>query len=86
MSSSPVWAEGLKKYGAYYEGYVEDLEGTLELHCQDTVTTWVIYANHRGNNPHLEKQTRKMNPKRSKVPVTISWSVYASNVWSISNT
>ena len=32
MSSSPVWAEGLKKRGTYYEGYVEDLEGTLESH------------------------------------------------------
>jgi len=42
MSSSPVWAEGLKKCGAYYEGYVEDLEGTLELHRRDTVTTWAI--------------------------------------------
>ena len=42
MSSFPVWAEGLKKVGTYYEGYVEDLEGTLELHRQDTVTTWSI--------------------------------------------
>ena len=39
MSSFPVWAEGLKKVGTYYEGYVEDLEGTLELHRRDTVTT-----------------------------------------------
>ena len=30
--NEPVWAEGLKKVGTYYEGYVEDLEGTLELH------------------------------------------------------
>ena len=42
MSSLPVWAEGLKKVGTYYEGYVEDLEGTLELHRRDTVTTWGI--------------------------------------------
>lgn len=60
MSSSPVWAEGLKKCGTYYGGYAEDLEGTLELHQWDTVTT----CDHRGNNPHLEKQTRKMNPKK----------------------
>ena len=39
MSSFPVWAEGLKKVDTYYEGYVEDLEGTLELHRRDTVTT-----------------------------------------------
>ena len=38
MSSFPVWAEGLRKVGTYYEGYVEDLEGTLELHRRDTVT------------------------------------------------
>ena len=37
MSSFPVWAEGLKKVGTYYKGYVEDLEGTLELHRRDTV-------------------------------------------------
>ena len=42
MSSFPVWAEGLKKVDTYYEGYVEDLEGTLELHRRDTVTTWGI--------------------------------------------
>ena len=42
MSTFPVWAEGLKKVGTYYEGYVEDLEGTLELHRRDTVTIWGI--------------------------------------------
>ena len=47
MSSLPVWAEGLKKVGTYYEGYVEDLEGTLELHRRDTVTTWGIRRSQR---------------------------------------
>ena len=42
MSSFPVWAEGLKKVGTCYEGYVEDLEGTLELHRRENVTTWGI--------------------------------------------
>ena len=47
MSSLPVWAEGLKKVGTYYEGYVEDLERTLELHRRDTVTTWGIQRSQR---------------------------------------
>lgn len=42
MSSVPVWAEGLKKCGTYYDGYVEDLAGTLELHRRDTVSTWGV--------------------------------------------
>lgn len=42
MENPPVWAKGLKKCGAYYEGYVEDLETTLELHRCETVTTWGI--------------------------------------------
>ena len=62
MSSLPVWAEGLKKAGTYYEGYVEDLEGTLELNPRDTVTTWGIRRSQR-KQPHLEWM-RKMSPKR----------------------
>ena len=45
MSSSPVWAEGLKK------GYVEDLEGTLESHRRDTVTTWGIRRSAQRKQP-----------------------------------
>ena len=48
MSSLPVWAEGLKKLAhIYYEGYVEDLERTLELHRRHTVTTWDILRSQR---------------------------------------
>ena len=47
MSSLPVCAEGLKKVCTYYEGYVEDLEHTLELHWRDTVTTWGIRRSQR---------------------------------------
>ena len=51
MCSSPVWAEGLKKRGTYYEGYVEDLEGTLESHRRDTVTTWGIHRSAQRKQP-----------------------------------
>ena len=47
MSSLPVWAEGLKKsWYTYYEGFVEDLERTLELQQRDTVT-WGIRRSQR---------------------------------------
>ena len=38
----PAWTRGLKKYGNYYEGIVESAELVLEMHKQDTVTTFGI--------------------------------------------
>ena len=37
----PAWTRGLKKYGNYYEG-TESAELVLEMHKQDTVTTFGI--------------------------------------------
>ena len=37
---NPAWARGLKKYGNYYEGIVESAELALEMHKQETVTTF----------------------------------------------
>ena len=37
-----TWTNGLKKYGHYFEGIVERVEHVLELHKQDTVTTFGI--------------------------------------------
>ena len=40
-STYPTWAEGLKKYGLYYDGFVDDIESVLEQHCKDTVTFYI---------------------------------------------
>ena len=40
--AGPVWTRGLKKYGNYYEGIVERAELVLEMHKQDTITTFGI--------------------------------------------
>ena len=42
VGQSPAWTRGLKKYGNYYEGIVERAELVLEMHKQDTVTTFGI--------------------------------------------
>ena len=39
-SEHPAWARGLKKCGLYYEGFVDDLEDTLEAHRRCTLTTY----------------------------------------------
>ena len=45
MEQPPAaWAEGLKLCGVYYEGFVTDLEGTLEKHRVDTPLSQ--FANH----------------------------------------
>ena len=31
-STYPTWAEGLKKSGLYYDGFVDDIESVLEQH------------------------------------------------------
>jgi hypothetical protein len=40
--TGPAWTRGLKKYGNYYEGIVKSAELALEIHKQDTVTTFGI--------------------------------------------
>ena len=70
MSSLPVWAEGLKKVGTYYEGYVEDLEGTLELHRRDTVTTWGIRRSQQRKQP-APGTDEKNESKKSVVSVQL---------------
>ena len=39
-SVQPAWALGLKSSGLYYEGFVDNLEDTLEAHRRCTVTTY----------------------------------------------
>ena len=37
-SARPTWAVGLKRSGLYYEGFVDNLEDTLEAHRRCTLT------------------------------------------------
>jgi hypothetical protein len=56
MTSSP---DGLHRsgeyYGEYYEGVVGNVSAVLELHKQDTVSTFGIRMNH----PYLMVKTKK---------------------------
>ena len=36
----PSWSIGLMRIGEYYEGIVNNVENTLELHRKDAVTTY----------------------------------------------
>ena len=39
---NPSWTDGLQQCGQYYEGIVGNAAAVLELHKQDTVTTFGI--------------------------------------------
>ena len=42
-SVQPAWALGLKRSGLYYEGFIDNLEDTLEAHRRCTVTDRAYY-------------------------------------------
>lgn len=42
MMEKPKWAAELNPSGQYYEGYVESLQGCLDLHSSSTVTTYGV--------------------------------------------
>ena len=77
MSSTPIWAEGLKKCGTYFEGYTEDLEGTLELHRRDTVTTWGIRRSQK--KLPTSGESNKENESKS----TVSLPIFVTSVHTI---
>lgn len=39
-SDGPSWARNLSPKGSYFEGFVDDVDATLEEFKQQTVTTW----------------------------------------------
>ena len=41
-ATHPSWTAGLRPCGVYYEGFVTDLEGVLQKHRVDTVSTFSI--------------------------------------------
>ena len=56
----PAWARGLKKYGNYYEGIVESVELALEMHKQETVTTFGVRRTESSPAIHSNKENRIM--------------------------
>ena len=57
---APPWAVGLHRCGLYYEGVVDDLEKTLELHKKVTVTTYGTRTS-RCSKPVPTKELNKEN-------------------------
>ena len=45
----PNWAEGLHPRGNFYEGYVDNLQHTLDRHRSSTVTTYGVRRSHTTN-------------------------------------
>lgn len=60
---APPWALGLHRCGVYYEGVVDDLEKTLEIHRKVTVTTYGIRTSRRLNSvsTDLKKESKELN-------------------------
>ena len=53
-----TWTRGLKKYGHYLEGIVERVEHVLELHKQETITTFGIRRTEKPRStPTVGKET-----------------------------
>ena len=60
---APLWAAGLKKYGCYYEGIVQDVDNVLELHKQDTTSTFGIHRTEKPSSCSTSKENDKPNIK-----------------------
>ena len=55
---APPWASGLHRSGLYYEGVVDDLEKTLELHRKATVTTFGTRTSCKSSTNECNKENR----------------------------
>ena len=63
------WAHGLSPIsgGLYYEGVVDDLSITLDIHKRDTVTTFGIRTSYRKKPPFAadkENVPKVINPNK----------------------
>ena len=71
---NPAWARGLKKYGNYYEGIVESAELALEMHKQETVTTFGVRRTEKSKSSpaiHSNKENENNeNNSNNKLKVT----------------
>ena len=57
--AAPLRAAGLKKYGCYYEGIVQDVDNVLELHKQDTTSTFGIRRTEKPSSCSTSKENDK---------------------------
>ena len=55
---TPVWAQGLKRSGFYYEGFVDDHEKVLELHRKYTTTTYGTRTSSRVSTNNDDKENK----------------------------
>ena len=46
-ATRPSWTASLRPCGIYYEGFVTDLEGVLQKHRVDTMSTFSIRKSHQ---------------------------------------
>ena len=65
---NPAWARGLKKYGKYYEGIVESAELALEMHKQETITTFGVRRTE--SSPAIHSNKENENNSKDKLKVT----------------
>jgi len=61
--TAPPWAAGLRKYGCYYEGIIQDIDNVLELHKQDTTTTFGIRRTEKPSSCSIAKENDKPKVK-----------------------
>ena len=84
-SVRPVWALGLKRSGLYYEGFVDNLEDTLEAHRRCTITTYGTRTSKKSvtttavpgssdTNINKENDTSLANQQVEEMNVYLSWS------------
>ena len=64
--SVPLWANGLGQSGEYFEGIVGNAAEVLEMHKQDTVTTFGIRRSEKTSA--LKNECNKENEHISKTP------------------
>ena len=60
-SDHPAWTRGLNKSGLYYEGFVDDLEDTLEAHRRYTLTTYGTRTSKKPSGSTIEVDKENNN-------------------------
>lgn len=61
----PLWTSGLKQSGEYFEGIVGNAAAVLEMHKQDTVSTFGIRRSEKTSAPKSE--SNKENAETSRL-------------------
>ena len=72
---APSWADGLIKHGDNYEGIVNNVSAVLELHKQDTVSTFGI---RRSERPRSAPGKKDMDTEHVRALIRVSQGVVTS--------